>query len=152
VVTTESQRRAVAEGLDRLIIWARRKTPPVMSATAITTMDTLAYAGPLRISELAEHEGVSQPGMTTLVNRLAASGHAERIPDPTDGRATLVRITSAGRKLLADRAALRADALLDDLAALPAQHQAALVAALDAIDELTRQSGHHPIGNGTTPR
>ena len=38
--------------------------------------------------------------MTTLVNRLEAAGQAERVADPTDGRAALVRITEAGRALL----------------------------------------------------
>jgi DNA-binding MarR family transcriptional regulator len=127
----------IAARLDRLVIWARHKAPAPMSATSITTLDTLAYAGPLRISELAERERLTQPGMTIVVNRLEATGHAERFADPTDGRATLVRITAAGRQLLAARGDARADALVADIDALPAADRATLAAAIGAIDRLT---------------
>ncbi len=134
---TDIDRLAVAESLERFILWARRKAPVQMSSTRVTTLDTLEYAGPLRISELAEREGVSQPGMTTLINKLAEDGYAERFPDPTDGRATLVRITPAGRQILAERHAARAAALLVDIDALPVEHRAALAAAVDALRTLT---------------
>ena|SRR5471030_786771 len=128
---------AVADGLDRLILWVRRGTPIKMSSTSITTLDTLEYAGPLRITDLAECEGVSQPGMTTLINRLAGEGYAERFADPTDGRAALVRITPAGRQVLAERRAARSTALRAVIAKLPVEHQVALGAALDALHALT---------------
>ncbi len=145
----DEERRAVAEQLDRLILWARRKSPPPLSSSAITTLDTLAESGPQRISDLAEHERVTQPGMTTMVNRLEASGHAERVPDPTDGRATLVRITTEGRRLLAERARARAAVLEAELATLPTSDQRALLGALDVIGRLTGSSRTAPIGGGS---
>jgi DNA-binding MarR family transcriptional regulator len=120
-----------------LVIWARRKAPAPLSTTSITTLDTLACTGPLRVSELADRERMTQPGMTTLITRLERSGYAQRYPDPTDGRATLVRITAAGRQVLAEGGAARAAALVADVAALPAADQDALAAAMVAIDRLT---------------
>src|SRR5690348_8071984 len=96
-------------------MWVRRQAPTQVSTSTITTLDTLLTDGPLRISDLAEHEALSQPGMTTLVNRLEAAGLAERVADPTDGRATLVRITDGGRAVLATRRADRTAALLAEL-------------------------------------
>lgn len=136
-MTDRQTQRAVAERLDRLVIWGRRKAPAPLSTTSITTLDTLACTGPLRVSELADRERVTQPGMTTLITRLERSGYAKRYPDPTDGRATLVRITAAGRQVLAERGAARAAALVADIAALPAADQDALAAAMVAIDRLT---------------
>jgi DNA-binding MarR family transcriptional regulator len=127
---------AIAEGLQRLARWAVRITPKQMSMTALGTLSTLS-AGPLRVSALAEREGTTQPGMTALVNRLAASGYVRRIADPTDGRATLVQLTAAGERTLADRRATRASALRDHLQALPPEHRQAIAAALPAIDYLT---------------
>jgi DNA-binding MarR family transcriptional regulator len=129
-------RMAVAHELDRLSLWARRGAPARLSSTSITTLDTLEYAGPMRITDLADAEGVSQPGMTTLVNRLAGEGYAERFADPTDGRATLVRITAAGRQVLAERHATRSAAISAVIARLPDEHQAALAAAADALHAL----------------
>jgi DNA-binding MarR family transcriptional regulator len=126
----------IAEGLQRLARWAVRITPKQISMTALGTLSTLS-AGPLRVSALAEREGTTQPGMTALVNRLAASGYVRRIADPTDGRATLVQLTAAGERTLADRRATRASALRDHLQALPPEHRQALAAALPAIDYLT---------------
>jgi DNA-binding MarR family transcriptional regulator len=126
----------IADGLQRLARWAVRSTPKQMSMTALGTLSTLS-AGPLRVSVLAEREGTTQPGMTALVNRLAASGYVERIADPTDGRATLVQLTAKGESTLADRRAMRTAALRDHLQALSPEHRQALAAALPAIDYLT---------------
>ncbi len=130
----------VADGLERLVAWLRRLAPNQISSTAITTLDTLQAEGPLRISELAEREAISQPGMTTLVNRLEAAGQAERLPDPSDGRAALVRITPVGRRVLADRHAGRSEAVRAELHHLEPADRAALVAALPAIERLLARS------------
>jgi DNA-binding MarR family transcriptional regulator len=102
----------------------------------------LREESPIRelIAFLAE---VGQPGMTTLINRLAGDGYAERFADPTDGRAALVRITPAGRQVLTERHAARSAALRVVIARLPIEHQAALAAALDALHALTQTTPSH---------
>lgn len=140
----------LAAGLDRLMMWARRQAPPQLSSSSIATLDTLLYQGPMRISDLAVRERISQPGMTTLINKLESAGLAERIADPTDGRATLARITAAGERLLNQRHASRAAALLQHVETLAPEHQQSLVAALDAITELTGGIAK-PTGGTSTP-
>lgn len=135
------QADAVAAALEQLAMWVRRNAPSQLSTSTITTLDTLASKGPLRISQLADHEAISQPGMTTLVNRLEAAGYAERIADPTDGRAALVRITDAGRNVLAQRHLTRTAALRSELRHLDEAALASLAAALPAIQQLT---GYQP--------
>ena len=137
---TDADEFAIADTLDRMLLWARRKAPTRLSATSITTLDTLNLHGPQRISELAAGEGVTQPGMTTLVSRLVDEGLAERFADPTDGRATLVRITDAGRSVLADRHRARTEAIRADILRLSAEHRAALLGALDALNHLCTSS------------
>src|SRR4051794_238951 len=133
---TDADEFAIADTLDRMLLWARRKAPTRLSATSITTLDTLNLHGPQRISDLAAGEGVTQPGMTTLISRLVDEGLAERFADPTDGRATLVRITDAGRSVLADRHRARTEAIRADILRLSAEHRAALLGALDALNHL----------------
>ena len=137
---------AIAHELERVSLWARRGMPARMSSTSITTLDSLEYSGPMRITDLAELQGVTQPGMTTLVNRLAAEGYAERFPDPTDGRATLVRITPAGRQVLTERHAARSAAISAAISRLPAEHQQALSAAAEALHALTKISPNYEKG------
>jgi DNA-binding MarR family transcriptional regulator len=128
--------RAVADRIARLTTWARRYASAEISSTTVTTLDTLQNDGPLPVSELARRERVSQPAMTSLVNRLAAAGRAERLADPSDGRVALVRITDLGRKVLADRQAARVQGLQAVIAELSAEDRAALLASLPAIDRL----------------
>jgi DNA-binding MarR family transcriptional regulator len=128
--------RALAQGLDRLAIWLRRQAPATLSSSTITALDRLQIEGPLRVSELAAREAMTQPGVTLLVNRLAEAGYAERVPDPTDRRATLVRITAAGRAALAERHAQRAAVLRARMAVLNERDQHLLTAALPAIERL----------------
>jgi DNA-binding MarR family transcriptional regulator len=128
--------RALASGIEKLTFWLRRSAPQAVSSSTITALDRLAAEGPLRVSELAAREAMTQPGVTMLVNRMADAGWAERVPDPTDGRASLVRVTPAGRAVLAERVAARAQVLRDRLAQLSPTDQELLIAALPAIDRL----------------
>jgi DNA-binding MarR family transcriptional regulator len=127
---------AAADIIERLALWIRRQSPNQVSSSTVTTLDTLESIGPLRVSDLAEREAISQPGMTMLVNRLEAAGQAERIPDPTDGRAALVRITALGRSVLADRHESRIAVLQAHLARLDEDDRQTLAAALPAIRRL----------------
>jgi DNA-binding MarR family transcriptional regulator len=54
-----------------------------------------------RISYLARHANVTIQAMGELVDHLTAHGYVERVPDPTDGRARLVRLTARGLELYA---------------------------------------------------
>jgi DNA-binding MarR family transcriptional regulator len=49
-----------------------------------------------RVTELAQLAQLSKPTVVYLVNDLERLGYVKRIPDPTDGRATLIRLTDRG--------------------------------------------------------
>ena len=53
-----------------------------------------------RISDLAEQAQVAKQTATALVDRLEKAGYVERTADPTDGRATLVRLAPRALELL----------------------------------------------------
>jgi DNA-binding MarR family transcriptional regulator len=50
-----------------------------------------------RVSVLAERAQMTKQSMGELVAHLEAHGYVERVRDPSDGRAKLVRATAAGR-------------------------------------------------------
>jgi len=140
-----SEVRALAASIERLTLWLRRQSPQTVSSSTITALDRLAAEGPLRVSDLAEREAMTQPGVTMLVHRMAESGYAERVPDPTDGRAALVRITDAGRAVLAERLAIRSEVLRNRLAQLSDDDQRALLDALPALERLSATGSTTPI-------
>src|SRR5580692_3256708 len=127
----------VAAALERLIGLFRSLSPPSgLSLTAAATLATLERSGPSRLTSLAAREGVTQPAMTQLIARLQESGLVSRTADPADGRVVQVRLTDEGRATLARRRAVRAERLAEVLARLSPAEQAALAAALPAIDAL----------------
>ena len=52
--------------------------------------------GQLSMSRIGERLMVHPTSATNIVQRLAASGFVERLPNPADGRGTLARITPSG--------------------------------------------------------
>src|SRR4051812_480424 len=51
----------------------------------------------VRATEIARRIGISKQAVGALLADLEAWGVAERVPDPADGRASLVRLTAAGQ-------------------------------------------------------
>jgi DNA-binding MarR family transcriptional regulator len=57
--------------------------------------------GGSRLTRLAQASQVTKQAAGFLVDELARGGYVERVPDPADGRARLVRITDRGREVVA---------------------------------------------------
>lgn len=53
-----------------------------------------------RLSVLADRAQVAKQTATALVDKLERAGYVERVPDPTDGRARLVRLTARAEAAL----------------------------------------------------
>jgi DNA-binding MarR family transcriptional regulator len=52
--------------------------------------------GGLRLVELAERTHKTKQAMGYTVDRLEEAGYVERVPDPNDGRAKVIRLTQRG--------------------------------------------------------
>jgi len=136
----------VAAGLERLIGLFRWLSPPSgLGLTAAATLATLDRGGSRRLTALAAREGVTQPAMTQLVARLQDAGLVDRVPDPTDGRVVQVRITAEGQAMVARRRAIRTERVAGLLARLSPDEQAALAAALPAMDALANAQRDEPL-------
>ena len=86
-----------------------------------------------RLTELAARSNMTRPAMAELVDELELAGYLARGPDPSDGRAKLIRLTRRGRRVLTK--ALRA---VDDIereyaGGIGAQRFDALVSSLQSL-------------------
>ncbi|MDT5010010.1 MAG: hypothetical protein QOH57_1627 [Mycobacterium sp.] len=97
-----------------------------LSASAAFVLNRVCREGPIRLTTLAAREGVSQPSMTQLIQRLERVDLVARLADPDDGRATLIGITGPGQALLNDRKRLRRERLQALMATLTQEEQCAL--------------------------
>jgi DNA-binding MarR family transcriptional regulator len=55
--------------------------------------------GGLRLTELAERTHTTKQALLYTINQLEAAGYVERVPDSTDGRAKIIRLTQRGWEL-----------------------------------------------------
>lgn len=55
----------------------------------------------LRPSQLADHLGITKQSVNDLLGHLERQGYLGRVPDPADGRARVIRLTSKGLQLQA---------------------------------------------------
>jgi DNA-binding MarR family transcriptional regulator len=78
-----------------------------LSASAAFVLNRVCREGPIRLTALAAKEAVSQPSMTQLVQRLERLGFVTRLPDPDDGRASLIGVTPHGQTMLNERKRVR---------------------------------------------
>jgi DNA-binding MarR family transcriptional regulator len=91
--------------------------------------------------ELGDHLGMTSASVTSLLDRLTASGHVARTPDPANRRSNLVTATVGSddevRKTLGAMHARMIEvtrALTPEDAALVASFLASMTAAVDAVD------------------
>jgi DNA-binding MarR family transcriptional regulator len=80
----------------------RQESGTDLSPSLTAALSTVERHGPLIASELAARERIQRPTATRVLARLEEQGLIERMPDPRDGRSSLVTATKAGRELLAE--------------------------------------------------
>ena len=79
-----------------------------------------------RLTELARRMGVTKQAVGQLVDELEQMGQLERVPDPEDSRAKLVRFSKRGRKGLLDGLAVLRELEAELVAAVGKQRVAEL--------------------------
>jgi len=126
-----------------------------LSASAAFVMNRVCREGPCRLTTLAAKEGVSQPSMTQLIQRLERLGLVTRLADPDDGRAALIGITGHGRTLLDDRKRLRRERLAALMTTLTSDEECALQlsarVASPVLGRLVANAECPPAGDAAHP-
>lgn len=126
----------LGDALTRITRSLRREVHLPLGASSIAALATLHDQGPLRLGELARLEGVMPATLSRIVAVLEEEGYAERAVDEVDRRSAFLRITPAGRRVVAQVRRERAEALAARAAQLPEDQRSALAAALDALEAL----------------
>jgi DNA-binding MarR family transcriptional regulator len=107
-----------------------------LSAARLSALSVIVFAGPIRVSALANAEQVRTPTMTPIVAALEHDGLVTRESDASDARAALLRATPKGARLMAEGRARRVAALAAELNDLSETDLAALERAVGILEKL----------------
>ena len=127
VQATKEDLTELADAL-RDVVMAARKQPSASAhdKSVVALLAHLTMVGPLRGSDLAERACLDASTVSRHLQSLEADGYLVRTPDPEDGRATLLQITKAGERVVADARQQRLAVLSDAVADWPEKDVATL--------------------------
>jgi DNA-binding MarR family transcriptional regulator len=150
--TEDGDRREIADGVEaepsarlRAAIGrlSRRLRPTVagsgLTASQTSVLFTIVRVGPLRLSDLAEIEGLNPTLLSRFVAQLSEAGLIRRTADPDDRRAALVQASAQGRRLRERIHRERARALERYVEELDERQRETLWAALPVLEELAER-------------
>ena len=136
---TADRLRAVIGKLSRRL----RPTPAAVAAgltpTRISVLLTVVREGHVRLSDLAEAEGINPTQLSRAIAHLAEAGLIERSADAGDRRAAWLKPTAAGRRLTERIRRERTDALNAALESLCPDERERVLTALPALEDLAER-------------
>jgi DNA-binding MarR family transcriptional regulator len=135
-VTEAPEVAALSQAVHRLSRRLRKRADLHLTASQISALTTVERHGELRLGELARLEQIGKSTMTRLVFKLEEAGYLRRWVDPGDGRVSLVKVTDNGADVLGAARSRQQAYLLRQFEALDVADQAALVAAVSALEKL----------------
>jgi DNA-binding MarR family transcriptional regulator len=110
-----------------------------LAPTAISLLLSVVRSGPVRLSELAESEGLNPTMLSRVVSGMVQDGLLRRSSDEGDRRAAWVEATAAGRKLAERTRRERTAAVNEGLAGLTAFERRRIEQALPALEALAEE-------------
>ena len=139
VDTETAQRlRMVFGHLSRVLRPTEASLAANLTPTRVAVLLNTVRNGPIRLSEVAEQEGLNPTLLSRTVAHLAQDGLVARTADEADRRAAWLDATPAGRELAARIRAQRTHALQAALAELSPEDRALVEAALPALEQLAQ--------------
>jgi DNA-binding MarR family transcriptional regulator len=98
--------------------WMEGRTCDGMNLTRMRLLQALAQGGPAIMRDLASQLGATPRNMTAIVDALEEAELVLRRPHPTDRRATLIELSPAGAREVAQELGPRLDAMSEIFAGL----------------------------------
>lgn len=139
VDTETAQRlRMVFGHLSRVLRPTEASLAANLTPTRVAVLLNTVRNGPIRLSEVAEQEGLNPTLLSRTVANLAQDGLVTRMTDETDRRSAWLDATPAGRDLAERIRAQRTHAVEVALGELAVSDRELIEAALPALEQLAQ--------------
>jgi DNA-binding MarR family transcriptional regulator len=109
-----------------------------MSASRLSALSVIVFAGPISLNALSDAEHVRAPTMSRIVEHLVKDGLVTRDADPADRRSVRIAATPAGRAVLDEGRSRRVEAIGTRLKKLADSERRALYRGMELMERLTR--------------
>lgn len=107
-----------------------------ITASQASALARIEQTGPIRLTALSELEGISAPTMNKVIDSLAQRRLVERIPDPLDGRASLLQLCEGGEAMLHEIRTRYTETLRLAANALPERERHIILMAIPVLDHI----------------
>jgi DNA-binding MarR family transcriptional regulator len=131
--------RAVIGKLSRRLRPTETARGAGLTPTRLSVLQKVSWHGSIRLSELAEAEGINPTMLSRVTADLVEAGLLERASDEGDRRAAWVNVTAAGKRLNERIRRERTDALKLALGELTEAELRKIEKALPALEQLAER-------------
>ena len=128
-------RLAVARMARRL----RQQAEPGVTPSMLSALSTIERHGQMTLSELAAHERVTPPTVTTVVGRLEGAGLVVRQTDAADKRVTRISLSPEGRRFVEASRSRKTAYLAKRLGRLDPEELVALERAVEILERVLEE-------------
>jgi DNA-binding MarR family transcriptional regulator len=97
---TESPAGALRVAVLRIYRALRIRTNHHVTPSQGSALARIEQAESVRLGQLALLEGISAASMSKIVDSLEDDGFVTRVPDPLDGRASMIQLSAVGRDMI----------------------------------------------------
>ena len=123
----------------RLARRLRQQTEGDVTPSMLSALSTIERHGPMTLSELAAHERVKPPTVTTIVGRLESAGLSIKDTDLEDRRISWISLTPEGRRFIEASRSRKTAYLAMRIGKLSAEDQAVLARAVPILERIVEE-------------
>jgi DNA-binding MarR family transcriptional regulator len=135
--TTVDEASGLRVALVRIYRQLRVRAGSGITPSQSSALARIEQSGPIRPGALAELEGTTAATISRVVDSLEERSLIERVPDPLDGRASLVRLSRDGGAVLQDIRARNTEVLRGALDQLDEEERTAVRDAIPVLERLS---------------
>jgi DNA-binding MarR family transcriptional regulator len=135
--TVERQLALLLRRARRLSVGIAAEVDPGLDATAYGMLVLLDEHSPVRAADIVALLGLDKSTVSRQLSALSDLGLAERLPDPSDRRANLVRVTEIGHERLTRARGARLEHLRSFLQSWPEHDVSELARLLGQLNNST---------------